>query len=654
MAFRVLLSCAVLVMAAGNAAAETADRFGRADGVNRPSLSPSGNLLAVECAPKGVPSICIFDIANGGESRFIPIGNGYRLEGAYWPNEDYLLINVSQFDTLQTSNGLKDYNFLRAISYSLETGEATLLMRDEAQFLDTQSVVSVLPDDPRNVLLTGMVPNTSRNTWTLGTYKADLKTGKSRRRATYSPTVLAVYYDVDGEEVAEIVRANQAYCGQVDKTACSGSDSTALQLRAGGKVLRDYDSGGVNTFEVIGLDQTTGKLIIWQDIGDVDGLHYMSLETGQTEPIMLGGEAVGRVAAVRDSYTRGIVGFGYNDGLAGQHFLDPALKAAHEQLDGVLPGQRITFGSWNRAKTKIVVRAEAPGHPAMFYVFDTTSGQLGPVGSQASHLADVTAGEVRPQAITMRDGFEAEAILTLPPGRTLEDGPFPTVVMPHGGPEARDTLAFDWWAQAYAADGYLVIQPNFRGSSGYGQAYRNAGFGEFGGKMIDDVVDAGAWAVSNGYAAENAYCVVGASYGGYASLMTAIRDPEHARCAISVNGLTEPFSFVGRFSPDSETAQYWERYLGSNRFSSAEVRDAIAPLARASELTMPVMLMYGDEDLTVPTDQSKRLASRLEGKSSLDVVSLGAQDHYLRSSFVRQKLLEDSLGFLQKYHPARQ
>ena len=246
-----------------------------------------------------------------------------------------------------------------------------------------------------------------------------------------------------------------------------------------------------------------------------------------------------------------------------------------------------------------------------------------------------------------------EVFLTLPPGKALADGPFPTVIMPHGGPEARDGFGYDWWAQALAAEGYLVIQPNFRGSSGYGQAFRNAGFGAFGGKMIDDIADAGAWAVDQGLVASGAYCVAGASYGGYAALMMGLNDAARSQCLISVNGVTEPFAQVAAFADGSETADYWERYIGMNRYTSDEERAVISPVARAGEITQPVLLLYGEQDLVVPTAQARLLTDRLEGKAGFRSVSLGKSDHYLATSDVRNQVLTETIAFLNEHHPAR-
>ncbi|WP_300377145.1 prolyl oligopeptidase family serine peptidase [Henriciella sp.] len=645
-----LVPAALSVMAA---TADTPDMFGRATGLDAPSLSPSGQYLAVECAPEGAPAVCIFDLLGKSESRFIPISADYRLQGQYWPNNDYLIINVSQFESVQTGNGQKEYDFQRALSYELSSGEVSLLLRDEYGALDTQSVVSVLPDDDRNVLIMTVAANAARSSsslgsvipdqggtsWTLTTFKTNLKTGKSRRRDSFPPAVMSVWFDVEGNEVARLVYPDKR--------------TDQAELRSGDRVLKSFNTTGVAEFHVYGLDAATDKLVVFNDIGDKDGLYYMSRQTGELEPIILDGKEVGRASSIRDSYTRSIVGFHYFDGLPVQYFIDPQLKAAHEAMKTALPDKRVSLVSWNRDKTKIAVSAQSPGRPADHYVFDRTSGQLGSVGSSASHMVNQPTGTVTGLDITTRDGLDVEVIATLPPGKSMADGPFPTIIMPHGGPEQRDGLGYDWWTQAYAAEGYLVLQPNFRGSSGYGQAFRNAGFGEFGGKMIDDIVDTGAWAVEQGLAKDRQYCVIGASYGGYAALMMGLRDAGRTACVASVNGVSDPFRLIAQYEVDSETHEYWERYIGSNRYSSDVERNTVSPLQRAGEYDIPIMLIYGEEDLVVPADQSLQMARALDGRVVLETASLGAEDHNLRTSDARNTVLTRTLAFLDENHPAR-
>ena len=208
-----LIAALCVIFTAGlPSSADTADLYGRADGVKWPSLSPTGDLLAVHCSPQGRPSVCIFNIAKGEDVAFIPLGGEVRLQGFYWPSDDYLIINVSTFKSLQTVDGQRDYNFLQALSYDIDENELNVLLNDEGLIIDGQSVVSVLPDDDRHVMLAAVSVNTSQSghslgsirpdrggtAWSIATFKTRLDNGKSRRARTLLKSTLSAWFDAEG------------------------------------------------------------------------------------------------------------------------------------------------------------------------------------------------------------------------------------------------------------------------------------------------------------------------------------------------------------------------------------------------------------------------------------------------------------------------
>lgn len=249
------------------------------------------------------------------------------------------------------------------------------------------------------------------------------------------------------------------------------------------------------------------------------------------------------------------------------------------------------------------------------------------------------------------DGLEIPAYVTLPPDKTREDGPFPLILMPHGGPEGRDSASFDWWSQAYAAAGYAVLQPNFRGSTGYGQKFRDAGHGEFGGKMITDSLDGAEWAVAEGIAKPGGYCIIGASYGGYAALQGAVLGGDKVRCAVSVNGVADPIRLTREYDNDSGAFSYWQKYMGIDRYSNDDAKRAITPKDRASEISAQILSLHGKEDTTVKYDQAEAIAYAMEGRSNFRLVAMEGEDHYLRSTRARETVLRESLSFLARELP---
>jgi dipeptidyl aminopeptidase/acylaminoacyl peptidase len=183
--------------------------------------------------------------------------------------------------------------------------------------------------------------------------------------------------------------------------------------------------------------------------------------------------------------------------------------------------------------------------------------------------------------------------------------------MPHGGPFIRDKWAYEPWAQFLANRGYAVLQPNFRGSTGYGKAFVEAASGQFGRKMQDDLDDGVHWLAGRGIVDPKRVCILGASYGGYAAMWAAVRNPEIYRCAISYAGISDVASMLrfdrSRWIAQRYYADWRDRIRGNGGFDLARV----SPIARAAEIRIPILIAHGQKDGNVPFAQSKRLHDAL-------------------------------------------
>lgn len=187
------------------------------------------------------------------------------------------------------------------------------------------------------------------------------------------------------------------------------------------------------------------------------------------------------------------------------------------------------------------------------------------------------------------DGLTLHGVLSLPTGRPAT--PLPLVVLPHGGPEARDYPVFDWWAQAFASRGYAVFQPNFRGSAGYGRTFRDAGFGQWGRKMQTDISDGVAELARRGIIDPKRACIIGGSYGGYAALAGVTVQQGLYRCAVSVAGVSDPEALLtyARERSGSATAatRYWRDFMGVKSVFEGEL-NAISPVKLAAKADAPI------------------------------------------------------------------
>jgi dipeptidyl aminopeptidase/acylaminoacyl peptidase len=230
-------------------------------------------------------------------------------------------------------------------------------------------------------------------------------------------------------------------------------------------------------------------------------------------------------------------------------------------------------------------------------------------------------------------------------------GPRPTIVIPHGGPEARDYYGYDAFAQFLASRGYTVVQPNFRGSYGFGRAFADAGRGQWGRLMQDDVTDVLRHLVATGQTDPQRVCVVGASYGGYAALVGAALTPDLFRCAISIAGPSDlPEQILRSSQRGSATRHYWMRSIGDPG-ANRDALEAISPRHLAAQIRVPVLLIHGEEDDVVEIRQSELMAQAMNRRARL--VRLADEGH-IWDEWTRESRLtafREVETFLREHNP---
>ncbi|MFY9511185.1 MAG: alpha/beta fold hydrolase, partial [Rubrivivax sp.] len=227
--------------------------------------------------------------------------------------------------------------------------------------------------------------------------------------------------------------------------------------------------------------------------------------------------------------------------------------------------------------------------------------------------------------------------------------PLPLVLLPHGGPTSRDDIDFDPWAEFLADRGHAVLQVNFRGSEGYGLAFRQAGLKRWGLEMQDDLEDAAAWAQRQGLGADGRICIVGGSYGGYAALMGLVKTPALYRCAVSFAGVTDLPALIAHESDYIGGRNAALRTIGDPERDGERLR-ATSPALQAQQLRAPVLLVHGNADRVVPVAQSQAMARALQraGKPHRYVEQDGG-DHHLSRQQHRLALFGELETFLDQH-----
>jgi dipeptidyl aminopeptidase/acylaminoacyl peptidase len=259
---------------------------------------------------------------------------------------------------------------------------------------------------------------------------------------------------------------------------------------------------------------------------------------------------------------------------------------------------------------------------------------------------------VKPVTDTARDGALIHAYLTLPKGREPKN--LPLIIMPHGGPYGvRDKLDYNDEVQFLANRGYAVLQPNYRGSGGYGDAFEKLGDGQIGRTMQDDLDDAEDWAVKQGIADRNRVCIDGASYGGYAALWGVERNPERYRCAASFAGVTD-FNKMLKYDADFFTRSGRKKWNTRVRGDETFDMDSVSPAKQVAKLTRPVLIAHGKRDSRVPFSQFKEMRNALEDAhfAQVDYLVFDKEGHGFDTAEDEQKWYDALDAFLKKYNPA--
>lgn len=349
-----------------------------------------------------------------------------------------------------------------------------------------------------------------------------------------------------------------------------------------------------------------------------------------------------------DAWTGRIIGFMIDEDMPVYHYFDPKLEAMQKGLAAAFPGLSVHAISADLAGKRAIVEAEGPKTPPSYYLYDRTTHHATAVAASYPELNEGEMGEVKSYGYAARDGLHVPAYLTLPPGR--DPHKLPLVVMPHGGPDMRDDLSFDFLRQFLANRGYAVLQPQFRGSRGFGRSFTNAGLRQWGLKMQDDISDGVQKTIADGIADPKRVCIFGASYGGYAALAGATLTPELYACVVSLAGPSNLRKMLAysksKFGTVAEN--YWMARIGDGDTDSASAQiDAVSPALHGDRVTAPVLLLHSELDVTVPIEQSEMMADALTNAGKkVKFIRIAGDDHYLSFEQTRVRVLQEVEKFL--------
>ena len=423
---------------------------------------------------------------------------------------------------------------------------------------------------------------------------------------------------------------------------------------------------------LVGLGAQDGSIVILdaaKDDGNAGGLfHYYALSpdgalSGPLEP-----DDAARDRPVVNPANGRIAGF-LRTGVEPSYDLsDPDLQSLFQHALDAAPGEAVRIVSTADDPRKMIIHTEGRNDPGSYHFIDFGQGLSIPLGEDHEQIPSAWLATQKSISYKAADGVQLDALLTEPPGAPdLQN--LPLVILPHDGPQAHDRQGFDWLAQALASRGYVVLQPQYRGSDGDGLPLMRAGYSQLGRKMQSDLADGARYLVSQGLVDPRRVCIVGAGMGGYAALMGAT-EPGTYRCAASINGVSDPQAYeatlkAGLIQPDQDQITTLVANLKRPRaFDANPASPEIlanymgsappAPIRLAANVDVPVLLVHETGDKTAPVQQSRSMRDALvaAGKPAELVEVAGPSDHALTTKASRLAVLQAVLGFLAKNDPA--
>jgi dipeptidyl aminopeptidase/acylaminoacyl peptidase len=618
-------------------AAAPLDAYGRLPSIEQAALSPDGSTIAFVETTQDWRALAIVDVNNPKLIGGVRLGDT-KLRSVEWADDEHLLLTTASNSMPFGLVGERTEWHLLSV-YNVRTKKLSSLLNHVNGDLKTMNTVYGTPVVQRKgndtlLFIHGVYVSEQTES---ALFRINLTTSAEDLVRQGNDKTNAWLVDDTGEIVAE-----QDYTEREHRWE--------IRLFRGGHPRQSVSGvAPIDAPEILGLSAAGDAIVVALTEADRVTWRPLSIKDGVWGAEIAADETL--TGVVLKNGSRRMIGTAFIGDKTRYHFADRSLQEGWDWIERAFGYQRVEFVSASADYAKILVEVMGPKSGYAYYLADVKEHVTSPVGKIYAGVAQIA--EVRPVKYTAADGLEIPAYLTLPPDRPAQN--LPIVIFPHGGPQARDSLEFDWWAQALAAQGYAVLQPNYRGSD-LGQKWVESGYGEWGRKMQTDLSDGLRFLAAQGIVDPQRACIVGASYGGYAALAGVAIQSGIYRCAVAVAGISDPGNFM-RWVKRAEAygnqvgLRYWERFLGVTDPGDKRL-DAISPLRHADQISVPLMLIHGRDDTTVPFDQTADLAKVLKraGKPAV-VVTLDKEDHYLSRSATRLQMLQASIDFLRKYNP---
>ena len=619
-------------------------------------ISPDGKYVSVVLRKDGEDLLAVLDIDTmKPEGVFSVKGKRKSVGKVYWVNNKRLIYTVTEsyaWNKTQFENGeLIGVDFdgsKHKLIFGYNSGDTQTGSRLGTKRAENGShkIIDYLKEDKKNILIAFYPWKLQGDTWVSNSeikpilYKLNVYTGK-KIKVGYLPLPFAdAIVDSDSqvrfssgidEEGESVVFYRESSSDKWEKLILTNFEGTNLTPLS-------FTKDNENIYLSANVPNGTRAL------------YYYNIKNKTTKKLFHD-ETVNMTLYIRDFSGKRIIGIGTDLDLPQYYYLDKKDKKAilHKQLLASFKGSDVMITSATDDESKAIVYVYSDRNAGDYYLFETNTLKASLLLSKHPQIDPQKMSKTSSINFTARDGMKIRGYLTTPKNnKNIKGNKPPLVVMPHGGPHSiRDYWGYDWEVQLLASRGYAVLQVNFRGSGGFGIGFERAGFGNWGTSMQDDLTDGTQSLINDGVVDPERICIYGASYGGYAALMGAVREPDLYKCAIGSMGVYNlPMMFTEGDIPDDERGlNYLKKVLGSD----TNVQKTRSPVFNASKIKAEVLLIHGAEDKRAPILQAESLMKAFDeiGKK-YEWIKLNNEAHGYYDENNRVAVYKKILKFLDK------
>lgn len=616
--------------------------YGALPSVGMVAISPNGNLIAYRKVTADQDAVFVVSLIEKKLLFAIDVSST-QPGGIYFFNDDQVFLRASQYTRVAGFRGKFDLS--TAFVLNIKDKKIRQLLTPGDKILAGQTglgnVVGITPDGQYALMPAFSPVNNLFPDPSYSLYKVSLLKNNVKMIENGDFNADDFFVNREGEAIAQ---------EEFDER---NNEHKVLALRDGKWIEIFKEKAAIKHKHFVGVTPDFKSLVMLSNNVETGRTNYytMSLADGTiTGPIL--GRNDADIENVIADLQRVVYGVRYSGFSPSYKFFDPKIDKKMNDIIAEFPDQSVWLIDWTPDWNNLVVNVEGSDYPDDYFLFDAenksqylTSGRPQFKPEDINPIGKVT--------YTARDGLKIPTLITIPRTKVGAIKNLPAIIYPHGGPASYDTIGFDYQAQAFADQGYLVIQPQFRGSDGFGIQHYTAGHGEWGKKMQDDLTDAVKFFTTKGMIDAKRICIVGASYGGYAALAGGAFTPDLYKCVVSINGIGDLNAMLSwdksQNGSDSEVADYMAMQFANGNVDKKEL-EKMSPEIFASQFTAPVLLIHSENDKRVPIKQSEQMLSALKkAKKTAELIRLEGDNHHLLEGSTRKQALEATIKFVNQH-----